>query len=153
MDPVTILLGAKTAYEAIKTGVGYGKELSAMIGDVSKLFGAVNDLTRMAAAPPKGWVNSASAEQMALDAFMAKKDAEQMQEDVKNLVVSQYGMAGWDEIHREIIRIRKEQKAALLAEARKQEEMVEAILLWGSLALGFFLLLATVVMLALALVR
>lgn len=153
MDPVTILLGAKTAYEAIKTGVGYGKELNAMIGDVSKLFGAVNDLTRIAASPPRGWMNTASAEQMALDAFVAKKDAEQMQEDVKNMVVSEYGMAGWDEIHREIIRIRKEQKAALLEEAKKQEELVEAILLWGSLGLGFCLLVATVVILLVALMR
>ncbi|CAB4124530.1 hypothetical protein UFOVP55_7 [uncultured Caudovirales phage] len=153
MDPITILLGAKTAFEAIKTGVGYGKELSGMIVDVSNLFGAVNELTKLAAEPPRGFLNTASAEQLALDAFMAKKDAEQMQEEVKNMVISQYGMAGWDEIHREIIRIRKEQKAARIEDARKQQELIEQVLLWGALGFGFFLLVATVVLLAVALVR
>lgn len=153
MDPITILMGAKAAYEAVKKGVEYGKELNTMIGDVSKLFGAVNDLTRMSVDPPRGWMNAASAEQIAIDAFMARKDAEQMQEDVKNLVVSQYGIGGWEEIHREIIRIRKEQKAALEAEARQQQEMIEAVVLWGSIGLGFLLMVGAVVMLAVALTR
>ena len=153
MDPITILLGAKSAYEAIKTGVGVGKEIGAMIGDVSKLFAAVNDLTRIVSEPPRGWGNQVSAEQLALDAFVAKREAEDMQEHVKNMVIGEYGMAGWDEIHREIIRIRKEQKAALIEEARKRDEFVELVLVWISVGLGFCLLLGALVALILALIR
>lgn len=131
MDPMTILLGAKGAFEAIKVGVQYGKELHGMIGDVSRLFGAVSDLTKMAAEPPKGWFNKQSAEQIALDAFMAKKEAEQMQEQVKNLIFQQYGMNGWDEIQREIIRVRKEQKAAALQAQKEQEEFLHNLIVWG----------------------
>jgi hypothetical protein len=127
MDPMAILLGAKTAFEAIKVGVQYGKELHGMVGDVTKLLGAVNDLTRISANPQPGWFDEKSAEQLALDAFMAKKEAEDMQEQVKNLVLATYGVQAWDQIQREIIRIRKEQKAAAIQAAEESAETLRLI--------------------------
>lgn len=129
MDPATILLGAKTAFEAIKLGVQYGKELTGMVGDVTQLLGAVNNLTRIAADPKPGWLDEKSAEQLALEAFMAKKEAEDMQEQVKNLVLASYGLQAWDEIQSEITRIRKEQKAAAIIAADRRAETLGMILI------------------------
>jgi len=126
MDPVTISLvfgAAKTAYEAIKTGIKIGKEIQGMAGDVAKLYGAVGTLTRLAADPPKPKMFSkVSAEEMAMDIVVKRKQAEEWFNQVKNEFVSVYGLRGWQEVERELVRIQKEQKAARLKAKKEAEE-------------------------------
>jgi len=126
MDPVTISLvfgAAKTAYEAIKTGIKIGKEIQGMAGDVAKLYGAVGTLTRLAADPPKPKMFSkVSAEEMAMDIVVKRKQAEEWFNQVKNEFVSTYGLRGWQEVEKELARIQKEQKAARLKAQKEAEE-------------------------------
>lgn len=126
MDPVTISLvfgAAKTAYEAIKTGIKIGKEIQGMAGDVAKLYGAVGTLTRLAADPPKPKMFSkVSAEEMAMDIVVKRKQAEEWFNQVKNEFVSTYGLRGWQEVEKELVRIQKEQKAARLKAKKEAEE-------------------------------
>ena len=125
MDPVTISMvfgAAKTAYEAIKTGIKIGKEIQGMAGDVAKLYGAVGTLTRLSANPPKPKLFAkVSAEEMAMDIVVKRKQAEEWFNQVKNEFVSTYGLRGWQEVEKELVRIQKEQKAARL-KARKEAE-------------------------------
>lgn len=126
MDPVTISLvfgAAKTAYEAIKTGIKIGKEIQGMAGDVAKLYGAVGTLTRLAADPPKPKMFSkVSAEEMAMDIVVKRKQAEEWFNQVKNEFVSTYGLRGWQEVEKELVRIQKEQRAARLKAQKEAEE-------------------------------
>jgi hypothetical protein len=130
MDPLTILAVAKGSYEAIKAGVKIGKEIQGMFSDVSKLWGSCAKLAHLAADPPKPKLfarNGKSAEEIAIDAFTAKKEAEKYSEEVKNLILAEYGMHAWDEIQKEIIRIRKEQKAAILKAKLEAEQLKKDI--------------------------
>lgn len=141
MDPLTILAVAKGSYEAIKAGVKIGKEIQGMFSDVSKLWGSCAKLAHLAADPPKPKLfarNGKSAEEIAIDAFTAKKEAEKYSEEVKNLILAEYGMYAWDEIQKEIIRIRKEQKAAILRaklEAEQLKKDIALIVLIGLVAI------------------
>jgi hypothetical protein len=130
MDPLTILAVAKGSYEAIKAGVKIGKEIQGMFTDVSKLWGSCAKLAHMAADPPKPKLferNGKSAEEIAIDAFNAKQQAIKYSEEVKNLILAEYGMYAWDEIQKEIIHIRKEQKAAILKAKLEAEQLKKDI--------------------------
>jgi len=143
MDPVTISLvfgAAKTAYEAIKTGIKIGKEIQGMAGDVAKLYGAVGTLTRLSANPPKPKLFAkVSAEEMAMDIVVKRKQAEEWFNQVKNEFVSTYGLRGWQEVEKELVRIQKEQKAARLKAQKEAEEFAREmtiILIIGGVVLS-----------------
>ena len=131
MDPITILMGAKAAFTGIQTAVKYGKDLQSMIGDVSKLMGAAGQLTKVAAKSKSGFNITGSAEEMALKAFTARKQVEQMQQDVKNLITGEYGRGAWDEIVQEINQIKKEQKLAAKHQAESKAEQIKLNLVIG----------------------
>ena len=146
MDPATISLifgGAKMAYEAIKNGIKFGKELHGMAGDVAKLYGSVAKLTQLAAQPPKPKLFSGvTAEEMAMDIVVKRRQAETWFNEVKNEFVSTYGLRGWEEVEREIIKIRKQQKAQAEAARKEEEEMWHQIKIIG--AAGGILLIVLV---------
>ena len=139
MDPVTISLifsGAKMAYEAIQGGIKVGKEINGMATDVAKLYGSVAKLTQMSAKPPKPKLFSGvSAEEMAMDIVVKRKQAEQWLNDVRNAFVGEYGLRGWEEVQREIVAIQKRQKAAELAAKQEHEEQMYQLKIFGMAAL------------------
>jgi hypothetical protein len=133
MDPASIALifgAAKTAYEAIKTGIKVGKEIQGMAGDIAKLYGSVTSLTRLSSDPPKPKMFSkVSAEEMAMDIVVKRKQAEEWFAQVKNEFVATYGIAGWQEVERELTRIQKEQKAARERAAKEAEEFQREVMI------------------------
>jgi len=139
MDPASIALifgAAKTAYSAIQQGIKFGKDIQSMCGDVAKLYGSVAKLTQAAADPPKPKLFSKlTAEEIALDTVQKRRQAAEWAEHVKNEFVAVYGLKGWDEVQREIIRVRKEQR--ILEEQRKRDaaQMKEDFALLGAIAL------------------
>ena len=109
MDPLTILAVAQTAYGAIKAGIAAGKEIQHMAKDLSDLWGSLAKLTQIAADPPKKtFFNSKSAEQIAIERYTARAEAQDLTLKAKNMFVGTYGLAAWDQVQREVINIRKE---------------------------------------------
>ncbi len=154
MDPATIALvfgAAKTAFTAIQQGIKFGKDIQSMTSDVAKLYGSVAKLTQAAADPPKPKLFSKlTAEEIALDIVQKRKQALEWAEQVKNEFVAKYGLKGWDEVQKEIIRVRKEQR--FLEEQRKRdaEQMKKDLILLGSVLLvaaGLVVVLITVAIL------
>lgn len=133
MDPATISLVfgmAKGAYEAIKAGIKIGREIQGMAGDVAKLYGAVGTLTRLSAEKPKPKLFSkVSAEEMAMDIVVKRKQAEEWFNQVKNEFVATYGLRGWQEVEKELVRIQKEQKAARLRAQKEAEEFQREVMI------------------------
>jgi hypothetical protein len=148
MDPASIALifgAAKTAYSAIQQGIKFGKDIQSMCGDVAKLYGSVAKLTQAAADPPKPKLFSKqTAEEIAFDIVQKRKQAEEWAEQVKNEFVAKYGLRGWDEVQKEIIRVRKEQR--ILEEQRKRDaaQMKADLILLGSVVFVAMLLIAAV---------
>jgi len=155
MDPASIALifgAAKTAYEAIKTGIKVGKEIQGMAGDIAKLYGSVTSLTKLSSDPPKpSLFSKVSAEEMAMDIVVKRKQAEEWFAQVKNEFIGTYGPLGWQEVERELSRIQKEQKMArekaAKAAAEFKHELIIISIIGGSVLaviIGIFLVLLTI---------
>ena len=131
MDPLTVLALAQTAFAGLKAGIAAGKEIQHMAKDLSDLWGSLAKLTQIAADPPKPTIfNRKSAEQIAIERYTAKAEAQDLAAKAKNMFVGQFGLAAWDQVQREVINIRKEiEREKYMAEkarAAKIEELRDA---------------------------
>lgn len=148
MDPATIAVifgAAKTAYSAIQQGIKFGKDINSMCGDVAKLYGSVAKLTQASKSPPKPKLFSkVTAEELALDTVIKRKEAADWAEKVKNDFVAIHGVRGWEEVLKEVIRVRKQQRQLEELKAREAQQMRDDLI-----QLGLVVLLAITIMVGL----
>jgi len=143
MDPISLLLIAKSAYEAVKSGIAVGKELQGVAADLGSLFDSVAAITRAASSPPKeSLISGKGAQQLAMEAYAAKAEADALIAELKNHFVGEYGLAAWDQVVAETTRIKKQQRAEALEAAKEQEELMQNVMVYGS---AFLLLVVLVV--------
>jgi len=131
MDPLTVLALAQTAFAGLKAGIAAGKEIQHVAKDLSDLWGSLAKLTQIAAEPPrKSIFSNKSAEQIAIERYTAKAEAQDLTAKAKNMFVGQFGLSAWDQVQREVINIRKEiEREKYMAEkarAAKLEEIRDA---------------------------
>jgi len=135
MDPATIALifgAAKTAYSAVQQGIKIGKDINSMCGDIAKLYGSVAKLTQASKDPPKPKLFSkVTAEEIALDIVVKRREAAEMAEKVKNDFVAIYGVRGWEEVLKEVIRVRKQQRLLEEEKAREAKQMRDDLIQLG----------------------
>jgi len=145
MDPATIALifgAAKTAYSAVQQGIKIGKDINSMCVDIAKLYGSVAKLTQASKTPPKPKLFSkVTAEEIALDAVVKRKQAADWAEKVKNDFVSIYGVKGWEEVLKEVIRVRKQHRQLEEQKAREAKQMRDDLI-----QLGLIFIVATTIM-------
>ena len=123
MDPITI---ATAAFAAIKTGVSVGKDLQSLAGDIGKLWGAIdqiNDEHNSEKSKRRG-----SVEEQALQTFIAKKKAEDMEDALRQIIYATRGINGWNELVRLRAQIRKERLAEKHRKQKRVEEIKEIIM-------------------------
>jgi len=133
MDPITALTIATTAYNTIKKGFEVGKEVESMAGDLGRWMNAINAV-KTSHSKAKGR-RFGSVEEEALETFAAKKKAEQMENDLRNFIVGQYGMNAWQDIIRIQADLRKKQKEAELLAAQKRDELIYNLFIVGIIVL------------------
>lgn len=133
MDPITAIGIATTAYSAIKKGFQVGKEVESMAGDLGRWMNAINDV-KTGHNKAKGR-RFGSVEEEALETFAAKKKAEQMENDLRNFIVGQYGVNAWQDIIRIQADLRKKQKEAELLAAQKRDELIYNLFILGIIVL------------------
>ena len=146
MDPLTLLATAKVSYEALKAGIAVGKELQGMAKDLGSLFDSVAAITRVAADPKGSLIAGKSAQQIAMEAYAAKAEADSMMEELKNHFIGEFGIAAWDQVLSHTTQIKKDMKAAALEAEKEQEELMHTIAVWGSAILVTFLIIVIVVL-------
>ena len=142
MDPFTLIAGATAIYNSIKSAVDAGQDVMETAEKVGNLFSKVAQIVTIASTPRKKklFQSQAEFEAEAVKIYAVKAKAKQMQLDVKNMFVGQYGPAAWEGIQRQVIEMRKEaarQAAVALKEqeeARKDAIMIASIV--GFLVLG-----------------
>ena len=137
MDPLSLLAAAKVSYEAIKAGIAVGKELQGVAADLGSLFDSVAAITRTAADPKGDLLAGKSAQQIAMEAYAAKAEADSMMEELKNTFIGEFGIAAWDQVVSATIQIKKDQKAAALETQKQQEQLMHDVMVWGSAFLFF----------------
>jgi len=139
MDPITAIGIASTAYSAIKKGFEVGKEVESMAGDLGRWMNAINAV-KTSHSKAKGR-RFGSVEEEALETFAAKKKAEQMENDLRNFIVGQYGVNAWQDIIRIQADLRRKQKEAEQLAAQKRDELIYNLCMIGIIVLFIFLIL------------
>ena len=122
VDPLTLLATAKAAATGARAAIAAGREIASVVREYNKLASAQSDLARLAADPPRGWGQKESAEEIAMKAFAAKKEAEELENEIRNYIVSEWGLMAWDQIQKEIAAVRKAQKEAAIKRAQEDAE-------------------------------
>jgi len=145
IDPVSAVALATGAFNTIKAGFAAGREIETMAGDLSRWMGAVSDIKKaeeLNQKPPlfKKLFASGSVEEEAMQIFMAKKKAEDMRDQLKQIIVFSRGPAAWDELLKTEGDIRKKRQKAIYDQAERRRFWLEilALVFLGIVTLGLF---------------
>ena len=134
MDPITAIAAATTAFNAIKKGFSVGRDVESMSKDLGRWMGAIQDV-KDGHNKSKGRTFG-SVEEEALETFAAKKQAEQMERELRNFVNLSHGPSAWNEVIRIQADIRLKKKEAIAEAKRLRAKKIENIIL-GVLVLFF----------------
>lgn len=126
VDPLTIFAG-------VKAGIAAGKEIASLAKDLGSLFDAIDsaksDHEKKKSSP------FSSANEEALDTFVKRKQADDIEEQLRQIVISTRGFSAWNELLALRKDIRVQRKNDLAAKKKKQEALIEQILIYGSVIL------------------
>lgn len=126
MDPLTIFAG-------VKAGIAAGKEIASLAKDLGSLFDAIDSAKSNHEKKKSSPFSSANEE--ALDTFVKRKQADDIEEQLRQIVISTRGFSAWNELLALRKDIRVQRKKDLEAKKKKQEELFDQIVLWGCIIL------------------
>ena len=152
IEVMAAVSAATSAFQAIKKGVAVGQDIENMAGALGKWMGAVSDIKKaeeMNKKPPlfKKLFQAGSVEEEAMQIFMAKKKAEDMREQLKQIIIYTRGMNAWNELLRTEADVRKRRQATIYAQKERQKKLIDGILIFiliailGGAIVGFIMLL------------
>ena len=130
IDPITAVATASAAFNTIKSAFAAGRDVETMAGDLSRWMGAVSDIKKaeeLNKKPPifKKLFNAGSVEEEAMQIFMAKKKAEDMREELKNIISFTRGPSAWTELLKTEADIRKRRQEMIYAQEERRRQILE----------------------------
>tara|TARA_A100001011_G_C14211569_1_gene800162 strand:- start:365 stop:841 length:477 start_codon:yes stop_codon:yes gene_type:complete len=146
IEVVAAVSAASSAFNAIKAGFSAGRDIEGMASDLSRWMGAVSDIKKADEynkKPPlfKKIFNAGSVEEEAMQIFMAKKKAEDMRAELKNIISFTRGPSAWEELIRTEGEIRKKRQKAIYDQQERRRKILEWIAIFILvLVVGGFLL-------------
>ena len=134
VDPISAVALATGAFNTIKAGFAAGREIESMAGDLSRWMGAVSDIKKAEEynkKPPifKKIFNAGSVEEEAMQIFMAKKKAEDMRNELKQLISFTRGPSAWDELLKTEGDIRKKRQKAIYDQQERRRKILEIVMI------------------------
>lgn len=139
---------ASTAFAAIKKGFAIGRDIESMASDLGRWMGALSDLDQAekeAKNPPifKKLFAGKSVEQEAMEAFAAKRKAQQQRDELRQWMQFTIGASAWDELVKMEANIRKQRQETLYLQRERRRKFIEIAaiticLILGSIILAFF---------------
>lgn len=123
MEPIS---AAIAAFSAIKAGVSAGKEITSLAKDVGALFDGI-DAAKHQHSQKKN--RSLSANEEAMSTFIAKTKAQDLERDLRELIVSTRGLSAWHELIRLRVEIKKKRKEEELRLKKERNEKVKGLAL------------------------
>ena len=137
MDPITALAAATSAFNVIKRGFEVGRDLESMGSDIGRWMTAVGHIRNAEEAaknPPlfKKIVHGKSVEEEAMNAFMAKKKAQDMRDQLREIIIYTRGMDAWQELLQMEINIRKQRADAEVKQKKARASFFENLMLSGA---------------------
>jgi len=153
VDPVTAMATASAAFGAIKKGFAIGRDIESMASDLSRWMGALSDVDQAekeAKNPPifKKLFAGKSIEQEAIEAFAAKRKAQQQRDELKQWMILTQGSKSWDELLRMEGQIRKQRQDTLYRQRERRQKFIEVIAIIGAVSIMGIILVGGVMLLA-----
>ena len=149
IDPISALATATSAFNLIKQGFSVGRDVESMGKDLGRWMGAMSDLKKAheyTQKPPlfKKIFQAGSVEEEAMAAFMAKKKAEDMRDELRQIISFTRGPSAWQELINMEAQIRKDRQKAIYDQKERQKKFFEysalafMILVLGATLAWFF---------------
>ena len=128
IDPLTAVGLATSAFNAIKQGIGVGRNIQDMTSQLSQWGKAFADFkyAEDKSKNPPWYKFGGSDEETAIQIFAQKKKMESMREEIKNFISWHYGPSAWEEVLHIEAQMRKKRKE----EVYRKEEMKRKIIEW-----------------------
>jgi len=132
IDPITAIGIATSAFNAVKSAVNAGREIEDVAGALGKWMGAVSDIKKaeeMNKKPPlfKKLFASGSIEEEAMQIFMARKKAEDMREQLRDIISVTRGPSAWKELLKTEADIRKRRQDTIYAQEERRRKLFEIL--------------------------
>jgi|TARA_B100000035_G_scaffold774_1_gene659 hypothetical protein len=132
IEVIGAVSAATAAFNTIKNGFAAGREIESMAGDLSRWMGAVSDIKKADEynkKPPlfKKLFQAGSVEEEAMQIFMAKKKAEDMRAELKQIISFTRGPSAWDELLRTEADIRKKRQQAIYDQQERRRQILEIV--------------------------
>ena len=124
----------------IKKGFEVGRDVESMGADLGRWMGAISDLKKAeeyTKKPPlfKKLFASGSVEEEAMAAFMAKKKADDMREQLRQVITYTRGPSAWQELIRMEGEIRKKRQQAIYDQQEYRRKVIEYTLAFVLIAI------------------
>ena len=134
IEIVAAVSAASGAFNTIKAGFAAGRDIENMAGDLSRWMGAVSDIKKADEynkKPPlfKKLFNAGSVEEEAMQIFMAKKKAEDMRAELKQIISFTRGPSAWDELLKTEGDIRKRRQKAIYDQQERRRKILEIVMI------------------------
>ena len=136
MDPVSAIAVAGSAFSAIKSGFAAGREVESMGKDIMRWMGAIQDIKQGHEKEKKRKSRFATVEEEALESWIIKKKAEEMEDELRQFISLQYGPSAWQQLIKMQADIRKQRQEEEEERKRKLRQNIEY-------AIAGFLILVT----------
>lgn len=143
IEVVAAVSAASSAFNAIKKGFEVGRDIESMAGDMGRWMGAVSDIKKAEEynkKPPlfKKLFAAGSVEEEAMQIFMAKKKADDMREQLRQIITYTRGPSAWQELLKTEADIRKKRQAMIYAQKERQAFYIEVAvgIFFGSIILA-----------------
>ena len=130
IEVVAAVSAASSAFGAIKKGFEVGRDIESMAGDLGRWMGAVSDIKKAEEynkKPPlfKKLFASGSVEEEAMQIFMAKKKADDMREQLRQIITYTRGPSAWQELLKTEADIRKKRQKMIYDQKERQRKLIE----------------------------
>jgi len=143
IDPVTAISIATNAFGTVKRMVAAGREVEDTLSQIGRFYGAVSDLAehkRQAENPPlfKKIIASKSVNEEAMEIYARQKKTQQMERELRELLMYQFGERGYQELvdlRRSIAA--KREKTIYLQERKRKALFWNSIQISGIAVLGY----------------
>ena len=130
IEVVAAVSAASSAFNAIKKGFEVGRDIESMAGDMGRWMSAVSDIKKAEEynkKPPlfRKIFNAGSIEEEAMQVFMAKKKAEDMREQLRQIITLTRGPSEWQELLKTEADIRKKRQKMIYDQKERRRKFIE----------------------------
>tara|TARA_E500000318_G_scaffold15082_3_gene15452 strand:+ start:362 stop:811 length:450 start_codon:yes stop_codon:yes gene_type:complete len=134
MDPLTLAIAS---FETVKKGIAIGKDLNHMYKDLLKFCNGIDGVHESHMKKKASRFTSASEE--ALDTFLAKKQVDDMENALREMIMLHGNYNMWQQFQAIRVEVRKKRREAKLKAERERRQLIKAI------SVGTFTLLGVII--------